>query len=123
MNEKKLESVESTRFPEWAPDGFHRLGEGLFADVSSVDVLHRLYEATGTSSRRELATWLNIRVSWLARAQRENIVPVNWLRTLLLKGSNYNPAWILTGKGLKQWAALTDTRVLTEPEAGHAFLQ
>ena len=123
MNEKKPESAESAHFPEWAPDGFHRLGEGLFTDVTSVEVLARLYEATGTRSQRALATWLNVRVSWLARAQRENIVPVGWLRTLLLKGSNYNPTWILTGKGLKQWSALRDRQVLPEPEMGHAIVQ
>ena len=87
----------------WEPEGYHQMGQGEYAGITAKEVLERMKEATGTSTMLELATWLGARQSWLSDAERQNIVPVAWLRALVLKQSDYNPVWVITGQGEKLW--------------------
>ena len=87
----------------WEPEGYHQMGQGEYAGITAKDVLKRIKEATGTSTMLELANWLNARQSWLSDAERRNIIPVAWLRALVLKKSDYNPVWVITGQGEKVW--------------------
>ena len=87
----------------WEPEGYHQMGCGKYAGITADDVLKRMNEATGTHTMLELANWLGARQSWLSDAKRRNIIPVAWLRTLVLKKSDYNPVWVMTGQGEKLW--------------------
>ena len=89
----------------WEPEGYHQLGEGKYVAITAEAVLRRMCEATGAKSQRELADWLGVRQSCLSDACRRNIVPVRWLRVLVLKRSDYTPVWVLTGAGEKLWSA------------------
>lgn len=90
--------------PEYCSEwGFHQMGQGEYAGITANEVLKRMNEATGTHTMLELANWLEARQSWLSDAKRRNIIPVAWLRTLVLKKSDYNPVWVMTGQGEKLW--------------------
>jgi len=83
--------------------GFHEMGVGEFAGVTAADVLERMQEATGTKSLSELAGWLGVNESCLAEVTRKGLIPILWMRELVLRDSDYNPAWVLTGRGSKLW--------------------
>ena len=85
----------------WQPEGYHQMGQGEYPDISVEEVLERMKKATGTESMLELSTWLNVRQSWLSDARRRNIIPAAWLRALILKKSEYNPVWVISGQGEK----------------------
>ena len=87
----------------WEPEGYHQMGQREYAGITTKEVLERMKEATGTSTMLELANWLDARQSWLSDAKRRNIIPVAWLRALILKKSDYNPVWVITGQGQKLW--------------------
>jgi len=83
--------------------GFHEMGVGEFAGITAADVLERLEEATGTRNLPELAIWLRVSESYLVDTTRKDLIPVSWMRRLVLSGSDYNPVWVLTGQGSKLW--------------------
>lgn len=93
----------------WEPEGFHRLNAEEYGGTNAADVLERMKEATSTSSLKEPAIWLGIRMSWLADAKRRNIIPIRWLQILVLKHSDYAPMWVLTGRGEKLWSGYAVT--------------
>jgi len=79
------------------------MGQGEYSNISAEDVLERMKEATSTHSMLELASWLDVRQSLLSDAKRRNIIPVAWLRALILNKTDYNPVWVMTGQGGKFW--------------------
>lgn len=85
----------------WQPEGYHQMGQGEYSGISAEEVLERMKRAAGTKSMLELSTWLNVRQSWLSDARRRNIIPAAWLRALILKKSEYNPVWVISGQGEK----------------------
>lgn len=87
----------------WNPEGYHQLGKGEYAGISTADVLRRMREATGSATLEELTAWLGVRQSMLSDANRRNIIPIQWLRQLVLKKVRYHPLWVLTGRGDKYW--------------------
>ena len=106
----------------WQPEGYHQMGLGKYFGISAEDVLERMKEATGTQSMLELANLLDARQSWLSDAKRRNIIPVAWLRALVLKKSDYNTVWVMTDQGEKLWEEyrLTWAGVRSMlPEASH----
>lgn len=87
----------------WEPEGYHQLGKGEFAGIATKDVLSRMGEATRIANQEKLAEWLGMRQAELSDAKRRNTLPIRWLHLLLQKHINYNPLWVLTGQGNKQW--------------------
>lgn len=85
----------------WEPEGFHQLGEDDYEGISAREVLKRMQEATGTTSQKDLADWLEVPQSQLSDVQRRDIIPIRWMRLLIVKQIEYNPMWILTGRGEK----------------------
>ena len=86
----------------WGPEGCHQLGEGGYEGVTTREVLARMAEAARVEPGAELAWYLGICPSFLADAERRNILPVAWIRSLVLD-TNANPVWLMTGQGGKYW--------------------
>ena len=84
-------------------DGFHRLGQGEHHGIAFVDVMQRMYTATGTKGQRELADWLGVRQAFISDARRRNRIPVAWLRELVKRKVSCAPERVMTGKGLQFW--------------------
>lgn len=59
-------------------------------------MMQRFFEASGCRTQIELAEFLNIRQSSVSDAKRRQVIPADWLITLLRR-KNINPDWILTG--------------------------
>lgn len=87
----------------WEPEGFHRLGEGDYEGITAKEVLSRFQEATGTTSQKDLADWLEVPQSQLSDVQRRDIIPIRWMWLMIEKQVKHNPVWILTGQGEKLW--------------------
>ena len=87
----------------WEPEGYHQLGRDLCKDIEWDDVYARFKMATGATNKRDLANCLGARVSWLNECRRLQIVPVKWLRRLVLLKSDYTPQWVLRGSGAPRW--------------------
>ncbi len=81
---------------------------------------YRLYRAAECNTPQELAAFLGITPSTLAKAKKSGKIPSDWLLTILCV-KNIFPQWILTGKGpLYAENSLEDTKG-DEFESSHAF--
>lgn len=60
--------------------------------------LRRVYQATGTRTKTELAGWLGVRQTFVADAERRGKIPTDWLLTLA-RVLSVDPEWVLTGRG------------------------
>ena len=63
----------------------------------------RICEAAACRTQAELADFLGIRQSGISDAMRRNVIPSDWLITLLEK-KRINPNWIRYGNGAKYLA-------------------
>ena len=59
-------------------------------------MMQRFFEASGCKTQVELAEFLGIRQSSVSDAKRRQVIPAEWLITLLRR-KNINPDWVLTG--------------------------
>ena len=59
-------------------------------------MLRRVFEAAGCRTQTELAVFLGIRQSSVSDAKRRQVIPAEWLVTLL-RQRNVHPDWVLTG--------------------------
>lgn len=59
-------------------------------------MLRRVFEAAGCRTQTELAVFLGIRQSSVSDAKRRQVIPAEWLVTLL-RQKNIHPDWVLTG--------------------------
>ena len=73
--------------------------------------LRRMYLATGTRTKAELAGWLGVRQTFVADAERRGAIPADWL-LMLVRVLNVDPDWVLTGRGgrLREGPNLTGVR-------------
>jgi len=90
----------------WEPEGYHQLGRDLCRGIEWDDVYARFKIATGATNKMDLASCLGARVSWLNECRRLQIVPVAWLRRLVLLKSEYTPQWVLRGTGKPKWEVM-----------------
>jgi len=71
----------------------------LEEDTETFDAqLGRIHLITSTSTAEELASFLDIHPSEIAKARRRGKIPAEWLVVMMMSESIL-PEWILTGRG------------------------
>ena len=62
------------------------------------DMLRRFFQAAECKTQMELAAFLGIRQSSVSDAKRREVIPAEWLVTLM-RQKNTHPDWVLSGIG------------------------